>query len=105
MHVTLLVSPEKLQRTLPVYQHLLKGFGYSQGQSYAEYRQGDKVAQYTLAGLITAGAGVALLKSGWLAKFGILFAKFAKPIIIGVVALAASLKNVIARLFGRGGNN
>jgi len=101
MHVTLLVSPQKLEATLPEYQKLLTGFAYTTGQSYAEYRQGDKVAQYALTGLITAGAGVALLKSGWLAKLGILAAKFAKPLIVGVIAAFAVFKKLFMKLFGR----
>jgi len=101
MHVTLLVSPEELQSTLPQYQKLIHQFSYESGQTYAEYRQGDKIAQYTLAGLITAGAGVALLKSGWLAKLGVIFAKAAKPIIVGVVVLLGFFKSILMRLFGR----
>lgn len=71
MHVTLLVDAEELPATLPAYQKLLSEFTYTAGQSYAEFRQGDKLAQYSLAGLITAGAGVAMVKSGWLGKLGI----------------------------------
>lgn len=102
MHVTLLVDPQELEATLPEYQKLLTGFGYTTGQSYAEYRQGDKVAQYTLAGLITAGAGVALMKSGWLAKFGIIFAKLGKAAYLLVVAAIAGIKKLFDRFTGRG---
>ena len=80
---------------------MIEQFSYMSGQTYAEYRQGDKVAQYTLAGLITAGAGVALLKSGWLAKLGVIFAKGAKGIVVGVVVLFGFLKKMFMRLFGR----
>ena len=105
MHVTLLVSPEELQATLPTYQKLLAGYSYQPGKTYAEYRQGDKVAQYTLAGLITVGAGAALLKSGWLAKLGIIFAKFGKLAVAGVLVLLAGLKRVFFRLFGKNDNS
>lgn len=101
MHVTLLVNPEELKATLPEYQKMIEQFSYMSGQSYAEYRQGDKVAQYTLAGLITAGAGVALLKSGWLAKLGVIFAKGAKVIVVGVIVLLGFFKKIFMRLFGR----
>ncbi|MDB6119786.1 MAG: hypothetical protein JWO08_3567 [Verrucomicrobiaceae bacterium] len=101
MHVTLLVNPEGLQSTLPNYQKLLTGFSYTAGQSYAEYRQGDKVAQYALTGLITGGAGIALMKSGWLAKGGILLAKFGKLLILPFVLAFAALKKVFMKLFGR----
>lgn len=101
MHVTLLVSAEELQATLPEYRKLIDQFSYLSGQTYAEYRQGDKIAQYTLAGLITAGAGAALLKSGWLAKLGVIFAKGAKGIVVGIVVLFGFLKKMFLRLFGR----
>lgn len=101
MDVTLLVSPQKLEATLPVYQKLLTGFAYTTGQSYAEYRQGDKVAQYALTGLITGGAGIALVKSGWLAKLGILAAKLGKGIVLVVLGAFAALKKVFMKLFGR----
>lgn len=101
MHVTLLIEPDQLEATLPTYQKLLTQFAYTSGQSYAEYRQGDRVAQYTLAGLITAGAGVAMVKSGWLAKFGILFAKLGKLAYVAVLAVLAGLQKLFVKLFGK----
>jgi len=101
MSVTLLVNPDEMQMALPAYQKLLSGFGYTVGKSYAEYRQGDKTAQYALTGLITAGAGVALLKSGWLAKFGLLFAKLGKAAYLLVLGGLAGLKRLFVWLFGR----
>ena len=100
-NATLLVSSEELQSTLPQYQKLLTGFGFIQGQTYAEYRQGDKVAQYALTGLITAGAGVALMKSGWLAKLGIVLAKGGKIVYVFVIGVIAGIKKLLMRLFGR----
>ncbi len=101
MHVTLLVDPESMDATLPAYQKLLTGFAYLQGQTYAEYRKGDKVAQYALTGLITAGAGVALVKSGWLGSIGLLLAKLGKGIYLLVVAGLAGIKRLFAKLFGK----
>ncbi len=101
MHVTLLVSPQELNAVLPDYQKLIAGHRYQSGQTYAEYRQGDKVAQYTLAGLITAGAGVALLKSGWLAKLGVIFLKLGKAAWLLVVAALAAVKRAFSAIFGR----
>jgi uncharacterized membrane-anchored protein len=101
MSVTLLVNPEEMQSALPDYQRLLSGFAYSAGKSYAEYRQGDKVAQYALTGLITAGVGVALLKSGWLAKFGVIFAKLGYAAYALLAGALAGLKRLFVRLFGK----
>lgn len=101
MDVTLIVDPDKLNDTVPEYQKLLAGFTYLQGQTYAEYRKGDKVAQYALTGLITAGAGVALAKSGWLGSIGLLLAKLGKGIYLLVVAGLAGIKRLFAKLFGK----
>ena len=101
MNATLLVGPEEMNAFLPDYQKMLTGFSFRQGQTYAEYRQGDKVAQYALTGLITAGAGVALLKSGWLAKLGLIFVKLGKATYLVVVGALAALKRLFVRMFGK----
>ena len=105
MNATLLVDPAAMKSTLPIYQKLIAGFGFTQGQSYAEYRQGDKVAQYALTGLITAGAGIALAKSGWLAKFALIFAKLGKATYLLVVGAFAALKKLVMKLFGKNDNS
>ena len=85
---------------MPESKKLLEGFAYLPGSKYAEWRTGDKVAQYGLTGLITGGLVVAAAKSGLLAKLGMLIAKFLKPIIIGVVALGAGIAKFFRSIFG-----
>jgi len=101
MSVTLLCGPDELQSVLPVYQNLLNGFAFNPGQTYGEYVKGDKLADYTLAGLITAGAGFAAVKSGLLGKLGMLFAKLGKGAILIVVAIGAGLKKLFDVMFRR----
>ena len=68
---------------------LLGMVDFQPGHRYADFNAGsDKVAAYGLAALVAGGV---LAKTGMLAKFGLLFAKFAKLIIIGVVALFAAI--------------
>ncbi|MCB1227610.1 MAG: DUF2167 domain-containing protein [Verrucomicrobiales bacterium] len=100
MSVTLVVDPEALDASLPEYQALLTGYRYQTGNAYAEYRQGDRVAKYTLAGLITAGAGFAAVKSGLFGKLGLLFAKMGKLAIVFVVAIGAAIKKFFGGMFG-----
>ena len=76
---------------------LLKNFRFSQGQTYAEFRSGDKVAQYGLAALVLGGAGAIAAKTGFLAKFW-------KYIVIGVVAVGGWFAKMFKKLF-RGGNS
>lgn len=72
MSVVLVVEPDALQATLPAFQSLLAGYDYQDGESYAEYQSGDKVAKYGLAALVVGGAAVGAAKLGlfaWLIPF------------------------------------
>jgi uncharacterized membrane-anchored protein len=90
MHVDLVADPAQLNAALPVFTAMISGFGYKSGHRYAEWREGDKLAEYGLAALIAGGAGVAVAKSGLLGKLW-------KVIVAGVAAALAGLK----RMFGR----
>lgn len=41
-----------LSEILPAYQDVLVGYAYKDGKSYAEYRQGDKLAQNGLTATV-----------------------------------------------------
>jgi uncharacterized membrane-anchored protein len=90
MEASLMAPDERYQGALPDARRLLAGYGFKSGHQYAEYREGDKLAQYGLTGLITGGAIAVAAKSGLLQKFG-------KLIVVGVAAAGAG----IAKLFGR----
>ena len=80
----------------------MEGFSYKSGKTYAEFRSGDKVAEYGLAALVAGGAGAAAVKLGlfaWLAK---IFAKSGKAVVALLVGAAAGLKALFSRLTGRG---
>lgn len=100
--VTLMFGGEvQLADVLPGFRQLLAGFAFQQGETYAEYRDGDKVAEYGLAALV-AGGGVALAaKSGLLGKLGVLLAKGGKAVIVGVVAIVGGIASVVKRILGR----
>lgn len=89
MKVNLVMSQEDVAAGVPAFNTAMTGFSFNQGQRYAEFRQGDKVAEYGLAGLIVGGTGVALVKTGLLQKFW-------KLIVLGFIGLAGAVK----RLFG-----
>jgi uncharacterized membrane-anchored protein len=101
MEVTLICSPEELEPFLPEYQKLLTGFTYVEGERYAEYRSGDKLAKYGLTGLIAGGGAYAAAKMGLFGKLGALIAKLGKAVIVVVVGLLAGLKMLFSKLFGR----
>jgi len=95
MEVNLVIEPEKLDAALPAYQTLLTDYSYKQGERYAEYRSGDKLAKYGLAALITGGAAAVAIKTGLFASLILFFKKAAKFIVIAVVAVFAWLKKLI----------
>jgi uncharacterized membrane-anchored protein len=94
MSATLVSDPGRIAEVLPVNSALLARYEYLPGDRYAEFKAGDKIAEYGLTALITGGVAAVALKSGLLQKFG-------KFIVIAFVALIASLRRVIARLVGR----
>lgn len=74
---------------------ILRMVEFQQGHRYADFTPGkDKVAAYGLAALVAGGV---LAKTGLFAKLGLIFAKGAKLIIIGIVALSAAIKKLFAK--------
>jgi uncharacterized membrane-anchored protein len=100
MSATLVVNPKKFDSAVAPAKQLLAGYQFTAGSKYAEWRSGDKIAQYGLTGLITGGLVVAAAKSGLLAKLGVMIVKFAKPLIIGVLALGAGIARFFKNIFG-----
>jgi len=95
MEVKLVMDPEVMNAALPAYQTLLKDYSYKQGERYAEYRSGDKLAKYGLAALITGGAAAVAVKTGLFASLVLMFKKAAKLIVIAVVAVFAWIRKLI----------
>ncbi len=93
MNVDLVVSPGEYGATKPEFDTLMSGFSFGQGNSYSDFRAGDKVAKYGLAALIAGGTGAVLLKTGILAKLW-------KFILVGIVALLGFLKKIFKKIFG-----
>lgn len=93
MEVTLLAEPEQLQAVLPRFRRLLEGFSFEVGHRYAEYRRGDKMAEYGLTALVVGGAAAAAVKTK-------LIARFWKVLVVAGVAVLGFLK----KLFGRRGS-
>jgi uncharacterized membrane-anchored protein len=101
MEVVLIVDPEKLPETMPAFRNVLANYSFQTGQTYAEYRPGDKVAKYGLAALVVGGAAVGAAKLGLFTSLLLLFKKAFKLVIVAVVAIIASIKKLLAKIFGR----
>jgi len=101
MSVTLVDEPSRLVASRQEVETLMGTFAYKPGKTYAEFRPGDKVAEYGLTALVAGGAGAAAVKLGLFAWLGKILAKGGKAIIALVVVALAGLKKILARLFGR----
>jgi uncharacterized membrane-anchored protein len=81
MNAILVTTPETLLTDLQEFRTALNGYDFVAGQRYAEFKQGDKVAEYGLAALIIGGAAAAAAKSGIFKVLG----KFAGVIGVAVI--------------------
>ena len=91
MRVVVVGDPADLAEAADVTREMLvAGYSYNQGKTYAEFKKGDKIAEYGLMGLIAGGAGVVAAKSGLLAKFW-------KLLLIPIVAVGAWVKKLFKR--------
>jgi len=97
MSVVLVVEPDALQSTLPEFRKLLADYHYQTGESYAEYRPGDKVAKYGLAALVVGGAAVGAAKMGLLGGLLVFLKKGWKLIVVGIAAIGAFLRKLFLR--------
>lgn len=93
MRAVLVSDPNDLQKDIQTFRTVLQGFDFVPGQQYAEFKQGDRVAEYGLAALIVGGAAAVAAKSG----LGKALFKF---IGIGALAVFAAVAAFFKRLFG-----
>jgi uncharacterized membrane-anchored protein len=93
MKADLVCDPAELATALPMFQSMMTGFRFARNTA-TPTKQGDKLASYGLTALIAGGAGVALAKSGLLAKLW-------KVIVLGAVALFGAISRLWKRLTGQ----
>jgi uncharacterized membrane-anchored protein len=101
MDAILVTGDGDLMGVLPTFATCLEGYHYKPGQTYAEYRQGDKLAQYGLTALVVGGGAAAAAKLGFFGLIAAKLGKFIKPIILGVIAIFAVFGKFFKRLFGK----
>lgn len=100
MKVQLVCDPTEFQPLLAEFQKVMGGFAYVEGQRYAEFRQGDRIAEYGLTALVAGTGAFAAAKMGLFGKLGLVFAKLGKAAILLVVGALAGLKKLFGKLFG-----
>ena len=95
MEVTLVTNNETFTTDSAAADSLLaQSYTYVSGQRYAEFKQGDKMAEYGLAALVLGGAGAVAFKMGFLQKFG-------KLIVYAVVGLGGAIAKFWNKITGR----
>ena len=95
--VVLVSSTPELQANETQLNKLLEGYAFNAGETYAEWKPGDKVAEYGLAALILGGAAAVATKKGLWGVLAGFFAAAWKAIAAAVVAVGAWLKRSFAK--------
>jgi uncharacterized membrane-anchored protein len=90
MSAQLVADPESIMLSTIEFQHVMHGYSFNEGLRYAEFRSGDKVAEYGLTALIVGGGAAAAVKGG-------LFQKAWKAIVLAFFALIGGLKRLFSR--------
>ena len=93
----LVSDPSGFELALPTFDAVIGTTEFVPGKTYAEWRDGDKVAQYGLTALVAGGAGAAAVKLGLFGKLWKLVAGFAKLIVVGLIAVGAWIKQLVTR--------
>jgi len=95
MNAILVSDPGSLDADIRAFKTALRSFDFVSGERYAEFRQGDRMAEHGLTALIVGGAAVAAAKSGAMKGFG-------KLLGIGVFGGLAAVGAAFRKLFRRG---
>ena len=93
----LVTPPEQLAESQSALNGVLGGYKFNAGHTYAEYRPGDKVAEYGLAALVLGGAAAVATKKGFWGILAGFFAAAWKVIVPAFIALGAWLKRLFSR--------
>lgn len=94
MEVVLIVKPDMLGDTLPTFREMLAGYSYQSGQTYAEYRSGDKLAKYGLGALVVGGAAVGAAKLGLFTALAVFLKKGWKLVVLAFAGIASFFKKL-----------
>jgi uncharacterized membrane-anchored protein len=94
MSAVLVSSPQTLTEDMKAFNDALAGYDFVAGEKYAEFKSGDRIAEYGLAALVLGGAAAAAAKAGWLKFLG-------KFWVVILAALAAAWGLIKRFFFGR----
>src|SRR5688572_29901522 len=96
MRVTVVGEPDEVKTAMPDFKQLMAEYNFQSGQTYAEFKPGDKVAKYGLAALVVGGAAVGAAKLGLFATLAVFLKKGWYFVVAALVAIASFFKKVFA---------
>jgi uncharacterized membrane-anchored protein len=97
MSAILVSDPNDLEKDIREFKTALQKFSYNPGESYAEFREGDKIAEYGLAALVLGGAAAVATKKGFWAVIVGFLAAFWKVLVGVAIAAIASIGSLFKR--------
>ncbi|MCP4131805.1 MAG: DUF2167 domain-containing protein [bacterium] len=97
MKAVVVSDPKDFDTAVQESAALLDRYNFKEGNSYAEYQEGDKLAEYGLTALVTGGAVAVAAKAGLLQKFW-------KFILIGLAAIGTFFKKMYNSIRGKNTN-
>jgi uncharacterized membrane-anchored protein len=90
MRVTLVTLPDSLAAHLVLVRQIMESFHYTPGQKYAEFQEGDKIAEYGLTALVVGGGAAVAAKAG-------VFKWLWKLILAAIAGIGAMFKKLFKR--------
>jgi len=97
MEVTLVSEPSILDNSVLSLKSALTGYKFAEGEKYADFRQGDRVAEFGLAALVAGGAAAVAAKKGIIAAVGAFLVAAWKFLAAAVVGFFAWLRSLIRK--------
>ncbi|MDZ4774378.1 MAG: DUF2167 domain-containing protein [Planctomycetota bacterium] len=95
MNVDLVVGPESIDAAMPKFENLMGGYAYADGNRYAQFKPGDKIAEYGLAALVAGGAGAVAFKTGLFGKLWGFIGKLWYLILAGLAVVFSGIKKML----------
>jgi uncharacterized membrane-anchored protein len=95
--VIMVTDPVNLQAAESKLDTVLTGYAFNSGETYADWRSGDKVAKYGLAALIVGGVAAVAAKKGLFSVLAGFLAVAWKFLVAGAVAAMAWLRRLFAK--------
>ena len=90
--VVMVAAPSEITAAEGSLNRILDGYAFNSGETYAEWKTGDKVAEYGLAALVLGGAAAIATKKGLWAVIATFVAAAWKAVAAAVVGLGAWLR-------------